>query len=98
MIKLVLIAVGLLMISRATFADNELASMDLEQLMEMNVTTVAKRSQTFSSAAAAIYTITQEDIRRSGAPHLPEVLRQSPGIEVARINPGMWAVTARGFV
>lgn len=97
MMKFAHLAFGLLMVSRLAFADNELASMDLEQLMEMNVTTVAKRSQTFSSAAAAIYTITQEDIRRSGATHLPEVLRQSPGIEVARINPGMWAVTARGF-
>lgn len=76
---------------------NELGSMNLEQLMDMNVTTVSKREQTFGSAAAAIFTISQQDIRRSGATSLPEVLTQSPGIEVARINPALWAITARGF-
>lgn len=83
--------------SELTFAGNELAGMDLEQLMDMNVTTVSKREQSFSSAAAAIYTISQEDIRRSAATNLPEILQQAPGVEVARINPSMWAVTARGF-
>ncbi len=71
--------------------------MELEQLMDLKVTTVAKREQSFASAAAAIYTITQEDIRRSGATNLPEILQQAPSMEVARINPSMWAVTARGF-
>lgn len=75
----------------------ELTSMDLEQLMEMNVTTVSKRVQKFSSAAAAIYTITNEDIRRSAATTLPEILRQAPGVEVARLNTSVWAVSARGF-
>lgn len=94
MMKFVPLAVGPLMVSQVTFADNELASMDLEPLMEMIVTTVAKPGQVFSSAAAAIYTITQVDIRQSGATHLPAVLRQLPGIAVARINPGIGAVPA----
>lgn len=83
--------------SGALQASNELASMELEQLMDMNVTTVSKREQKFHSAAAAIYTITQEDIRRSAATSLPEILAQAPGMEVARINPSMWAISARGF-
>jgi iron complex outermembrane receptor protein len=78
-------------------ASNDLASMELEQLMDMNVTTVSKREQKFNSAAAAIYTITQEDIRRTAATNLPEILAQAPGMEVARINPSMWAISARGF-
>lgn len=71
--------------------------MELEQLMAMNVTTVSKREQSFNSAPAAIYSITQEDIRRSGATSLPEVFKLAPGIEVARINPSTWAITSRGF-
>lgn len=83
--------------SGALSASNDLASMELEQLMDMNVTTVSKREQTFNTAAAAIYTITQEDIRRTAATSLPEILAQAPGMEVARINPSMWAISARGF-
>lgn len=78
-------------------ADSDLANMDIEQLMDMSVTTVSKREQTFGSAAAAIYTIREEDIRRSGATSLPEVLKLAPGMEVARINNSLWAVSARGF-
>lgn len=95
-IKWMLSVAGCLCIGTARAA-SDLASMDLEQLMDMNVTTVSKREQTLSSAAAAIYTISQEDIRRSAATSLPEILQQAPGMEVARINPSMWAVTARGF-
>lgn len=83
--------------SSVATANNDLASMELEQLMDMNVTTVSKREQTFNSAAAAIYTITQEDIRRTAATSLPEILALAPGMQVARINPSMWAITARGF-
>lgn len=79
------------------FADETLLSLDLEQLMEMNVTSVSKREQPLSSAAAAIYTISNSDIRRSGATTLPEILHQAPGVEVARISNSTWAVTARGF-
>lgn len=91
------LSLAMCLFARSALANAELASMELEQLMEMNVTIVSKREQTFNSAAAAIYTITQEDIRRSAATSLPEVLRMAPGMEVARINPSMWAITARGF-
>lgn len=95
-IKLTTFAFGLLL-APSSYAGSELASMDLEQLMDMNVTTVSKRSQSFASAAAAIYTITQADIHRSGATSLPEILKLAPGMEVARINESAWAITARGF-
>lgn len=83
--------------SLPVLAGSELADMDLEQLMNMNVSSVSKREQTFASAAAAIHTITQEDIRRRGVTNLADALAQAPGIEVARINSAMWAITARGF-
>ena len=66
-------------------------------VMDVTVTSVAKREQASSDAAAAVYVITREDIRRSGATSLPEVLRLAPGLQVARLNARAWAITARGF-
>lgn len=71
-----------------------LLSMDLSQL---TVTSVSLREQKLSDAAAAIYVIRNEDIRRSGATSIPEALRMAPGIEVAQAASNRWAVTSRGF-
>ncbi|MBN1140961.1 MAG: TonB-dependent receptor [Deltaproteobacteria bacterium] len=71
--------------------------LSIEELMEIEITSAAKKPQQLSKAAAAIFVITDEDIRRSGATCIPEVLRMVPGLEVARIDANKWAVTARGF-
>ncbi len=72
-------------------------SMDLEELMQIKVTSASRRPQCLSDVAAAIFVITPEDLRHSGVTSVPEALRMVPGIEVARINSSNWAVTARGF-
>lgn len=74
-----------------------LADMSLEELGAIPVTSVSKRAQPLSEAAAAIFVITADDIRRSGATSLPEVLRLAPNLQVSQINNGRYAVTARGF-
>src|SRR5215213_144188 len=71
--------------------------LDLEDLMKIEVTSVSKRPEKLSDAAAAIYVITQEDIRRSGATSIPEALRLAPGLEVARQDSHTWAISSRGF-
>jgi iron complex outermembrane receptor protein len=83
------------LIAAATTED--LTRLSLEQLMDLEVTSVAKKPQKFSEAAAAIYVITQEDIRRSGATTIPELLRMAPGVDVAQVNSSVWAVSARGM-
>src|SRR6202022_4324211 len=60
-------------------------------------TSVSKRSQKLADAAAAIFVITQEDFRRSGATSIPEALRMVPGLQVARIDENKWAIRGRGF-
>ena len=75
----------------------DLRDLSIEDLANIQVTSVSKRPQALADAAAAIYVITAEDIRRSGANSLPEVLRLAPNLEVARINAYSWSVTARGF-
>ncbi|MBN2106934.1 MAG: TonB-dependent receptor, partial [Deltaproteobacteria bacterium] len=70
----------------------------LEELMNIELVSAAKKPQTAYESAAAVYVITQEDIRRSGAVNLPEALRMAPGIQVSRSDPGQFAVTSRGFL
>lgn len=75
----------------------DLADMSLEELMRLPVTSVSKQSQPFAQTAAALFVITQEDIRRSGVTSIPEALRMVPGVDVARIDANKWAISARGF-
>lgn len=84
--------------SSGHFSKSEgLTSISLENLMDMRVTSVAKKEQTLAKAAAAIYVLTQEDIRRSGALNIPDLLRMVPGIQVTHSDSQTWSVTARGF-
>jgi iron complex outermembrane receptor protein len=75
----------------------DLTAISLEELMNIEITSVSKKEQRLSAAPAAVYVITQEDIRRSGATSIPEALRMVPGLQVARIDTNKWVVTARGF-
>ncbi|WP_052808009.1 TonB-dependent receptor plug domain-containing protein [Methyloterricola oryzae] len=77
--------------------ESDITDLNLEQLMNMEVTSVNKKAQKLSGVAAAVYVITQEDIRRSGVTSIPEALRLAPGVQVARIDANKWAITARGF-
>src|SRR6266403_4664813 len=75
----------------------DVTAMSMEDLMNLQVTSVSKRTQKVADAAAAIFVLTQEDIRRSGATSIPEALRLVPGLEVARIDQHKWAIASRGF-
>jgi len=74
-----------------------LKKMSLEQLGNLEVTTASKSPEQIWKTPAAIYVITQDDIRRSGAVSIPDVLRLAPGVEVARIDSNKWSVGIRGF-
>jgi len=75
----------------------DLKHLSLEQLGNLEVTTASKQPEALRKVPAAIYVITQEDIRRSGATSLPEVLRLAPGVEVAQVDSDHWSVAIRGF-
>ncbi len=78
-------------------ANSDLSQLSIEQLENVEITSVSKRPEPLSGAAAAVFVITSEDIRRSGQSSLPEVLRLAPNLEVARMNAFEYAITARGF-
>ncbi len=75
----------------------DVTTMSLEDLMNLQVTSVSKRTQKVADAAAAIFVITQEDIRRMGATSIPDALRMVPGLQVAQIDENKWAIGSRGF-
>ena len=75
----------------------ELKKLDISQLMDIEVISVSKKLEKLSRAPAAIFVITQEDIRRSGATSLPELLRMVPGLQVARKGPNGWSISTRGL-
>lgn len=76
---------------------SDLKQLSLEELMGIEVTTVSRRPEKLSETASAIQVITAEDIRRSGATRLPEVLRLASNLQVAQFNAHDWAISARGF-
>jgi iron complex outermembrane receptor protein len=77
--------------------DQALRDMSIEDLAQISVSSVSKTDEPVSDAAAAIFVITHDDIRRSGAATLPEMLRLAPNLEVYQQGPGQWVVTARGL-
>jgi len=79
------------------FASSNLKSLSLEQLGDVEVTTQSKMPTEVWDTPAAVYVLTQEDIRRSGATTLPDLLRTVPGVEVAELQANQWAVGIRGF-
>ena len=83
--------------STSLAAPDALEDISLEDLTKTEITSVSRRSQNLTQVPAAAFVITSEDIRRSGATALPDVLRMVPGIEVAQVDSGRYAVTARGF-
>jgi len=103
-LRLVMITMILLSICMQAFAqeqapnnEEDLFEMSLEDLMDVEVTTVSRKEDTLFRTPAAVTVLTSEDIRRSGHQSIPEVLRMVPGVHVAKIDSNKWAISARGF-
>ena len=74
-----------------------LAEMDLEELGNIQITSVSKQPEILADAPASIFVITAEDLRHAGVSTLPEALRLAPNLEVAQISASQYAIGARGF-
>ncbi|MDE3165064.1 MAG: TonB-dependent receptor, partial [Acidobacteriota bacterium] len=81
----------------ALLAQESLADASLEELLQVRVTSVSKKEQTLARTAASVYVIGPEEIRRSGAETLPDLLRWVPGVDVEQIDANAWAISIRGF-
>lgn len=78
-------------------SSDDLLDLDLDALVNIEVTSVSKKAQKMTDAAAAIAVVTGEDVRKSGATSIPDALRLVPGLQVAQVNSGSFAISARGF-
>ena len=93
----VLCVLLLIFSSSAMAANDNVLDLDLESLMQIQVTSAGRKEQNLMDVPAAIYVIDKEDINNSGATSIPELLRMVPGLQVARIGSSQWAITSRGF-
>ena len=76
---------------------DEMLALDFQDLVEVKITSVSKSEQSLFDAAAAVFVLTEEDIRRSSANTIPDLLRTVPGLHVGQSGSSNWAVSARGF-
>jgi len=81
----------------ATAGSSDLADLSLEQLSDIEVSSVSRRGQKLNEVAASLYVITGDAIHRAGARTLPEALRLAPNLQVARVDANTYAISARGF-
>lgn len=75
----------------------DIFELPLEDVLNISVTSVSKKEQKLSHTPAALFVITQDDIRRSGATNLAEALRMVPGLHVGKLSSHQWAIGSRGF-
>src|SRR5437016_3058704 len=95
LLLLVLLVVG--MAYGQPGAEARLKELSLGQLGNIEVTTASREPVTIARTPAAVYVLTQADIRRTGATSIPEMLRLVPGVEVERIDTVKWSIGVRGF-
>jgi len=98
-VLMILLATGTdaVMAQHADSTTDALKNLSLDQLMDVEVTSVSRHPEKLLQTASAIQVITREDIRRSGATSIPEALRLADNLEVAQKNSHDWAISARGF-
>lgn len=82
----------------ASFGQSQdLGSLSIDDLMKVEVVSASKFAQSLKSVPAAIYVLSSEDIKRSGATNIPDMLRLVPGVQVAQIDANKWMISIRGF-
>ena len=81
----------------ASNGPQDLKRLSIEELAQIDVTSVSRRSERLSETAAAVSVVNADQILRSGLTTLPEVLRLADAIDVARVNSSTWATSLRGF-
>src|SRR4030081_1633541 len=91
------LAVTIARADEAADSTAELKKLSVEELMDLEVTSVSKRPEKLSGTASAIQLITGEEIRESGVQSFPEALRLADNLQVAQKNSHDWAISARGF-
>lgn len=88
---------AMLFLPAVCWAQADLTSLNLEDLAKVEVTSASRKSESLSSAPAAIYVLTADAIQQGGFRNLPDALRTVPGLYVAQTDAHIWQISARGF-
>ena len=96
-ILFILLSTAPLSAAETNVREDDIFNLGIADLMNIEVTSASKKVQRVADVGAAVFVITQEDMRRSGTRSIPEALRLAPGVQVARIDANKWAVSIRGF-
>ena len=88
---------GLVFDLKSAPLEDDFFDLSLDQLADIEITSVAKKPQKVSLAASSIFVLSQEDIKRSGVTTIPDALRMVPGVQVAKLDANKWAISIRGF-
>ena len=91
------IVAGLIAAPVAAQSVEDLRDLSLDELANINISSVSKPDKALADAPAAVFVITRDDILRSGATTLPEMLRLAPNLYVAQNAASSYTVTARGL-
>lgn len=75
----------------------QIKNLTVEELMNVEVTSVSKMPEKLTEVASAIQVITSKDIQRSAATSIPEALRLASNLQVTQLNARHWAISSRGF-
>jgi len=94
---MLLLSVPLGLEAQTALPSSDIADKSIEELMNIDVTSVSRKDQKLSKIPAAVYVITREMIERSGANIIPDLLRMVPGVQVAQVEANRWAISVRGF-
>jgi iron complex outermembrane receptor protein len=89
--------IGIALVPQVAAAADALADFSLEELINVKVTSVSKHEENLTDAAAAIFVLNNDELKRSGATTVADALRLVPGVQVAAIGSSDWAISARGF-
>jgi iron complex outermembrane receptor protein len=92
-----LLLAGAVLPCQATPQGSALLDLSFDQLADIRITSVSKNSERLAEAAASVFVITSDDLRRSGVASLPEALRLAPNLQVAQASAYGYTVSARGF-
>ncbi len=97
-IFLIFVAAAYMPMAIATerYSVDDLLAMSVEDLVNVQVTTLSKREEKYMTTAGAVFIISNDDIRRSGARSIPEALRLAPGLQVSQTNANQYQIGIRG--
>jgi iron complex outermembrane recepter protein len=74
-----------------------LFNMSLEELMNVSIESVSRKETKAFESDSSVYILNSDDIEKSGATSISELLYLIPGVNVGRLDSNMYAVDTRGI-